>query len=112
MPVSNDSFASLVGQIGEFYITDRTMKKAQINVQAALDAGNLEDRDRAEYINTAGRYFSSFEREARQHLQAVDKRLEHADQVQFNLNAERGVTVGRIQATQAVLAALAEVKSE
>ena len=49
-------------------------------------------------------YFSGFEREARAHLRDVDKRLEGLNQVNFNLTAERGVAVKRIEATQGVLA--------
>ena len=48
----------------------------------------------------------AFEREARGHLRDVDRRLEQANQVHFNLAAERGVAVKRIEATQAVLAEL------
>ncbi|MDQ2681640.1 MAG: hypothetical protein M3Y21_11590 [Candidatus Eremiobacteraeota bacterium] len=108
MPVNSEPFAKLVERIGEFYITDRAMKKAQIKIKSALAAGSIDEQSRGEYIDAAQRYFSGFEREARQHLNTVDKRLEHADQVQFNLNAERGVAVGRIQATQDVLAAIAQ----
>ncbi len=52
------------------------------------------------------RYFGALEREARAHLRDVDHRMEHANQVLFNLTAERGVATKRIEATKAVLAEL------
>lgn len=102
MPVDMD-FAALVRRVGEFYITDRSMKAAQKKIENALASGAVENRDRTEYLAAVRRYFTGFEREARGHLRTVDKRLEHLNQVQFNLTAERGVAVRRIEATQAVL---------
>jgi len=40
----------------------------------------------------------------------VDRRLEHTNQVVFNLTAERGVAVKRIEGTQSVLSTLAGVE--
>jgi hypothetical protein len=102
MPVDMD-FAALVRRVGEFYVTDRSMKAAQKKIENALASGAVDSRDRAEYLAAVRRYFTGFEREARGHLRTVDKRLEHLNQVQFNLTAERGVAVRRIEATQAVL---------
>ena len=102
MPESAE-FRALVARVGEFYITDKAMKHAQKKMEVALAAGDAEDRERREYLAAVRRYFTGFEREARSHLRDVDKRLEHANQVQFNLTAERGVAVRRIEATQAVL---------
>lgn len=96
-------FESLVKRVGEFYITDRAMKAAQKTIETALASGRVDDRAREEYLAAVRRYFTGFEREARSHLRSVDKRLEHLNQVQFNLTAERGVAVRRIEATQAVL---------
>lgn len=42
----------------------------------------------------------------RAHLRDVDRRLERTNQIVFNLTAERGVAVKRIEATQSVLDAL------
>jgi len=42
-------------------------------------------------------------------LRTVDKRLEHINQVHFNLTAERSVAVRRIDETRAVLDRLASV---
>lgn len=113
MPVDMD-FSALVKRVGEFYITDRSMKAAQKKIETALAAGDADSRDRDEYLAAVRRYFTGFEREARAHLRSVDKRLEHLNQVQFNLTAERAVAVRRIEATQAVLGdagALAEPKA-
>jgi hypothetical protein len=83
------------------------MKQAQQRIEAALHNGSLDDRVRAEYLAAARRYFEGFDREARAHLRDVDRRLEHVNQVHFNLTAERGVAVKRIEATHAVLHRLA-----
>lgn len=101
--MSDSEFSALVKRVGEFYITERAMKSAQKKIEAALAAGNSDVRAREEYLAAVRRYFSGFEKEARGHLRSVDKRLEHINQVHFNLTAERGVAVRRIEATQAVL---------
>ena len=103
MPVEME-FASLVKRVGEFYITDRAMKAAQKKIEDALSRDGAVNADaREEYLAAVRRYFTGFEREARTHLRSVDKRLEHINQVHFNLTAERGVAVRRIEATQSVL---------
>ena len=72
--------------------------------QRAIEGNSAVDaRAAADYLRAVRRYFEGFEREARSHLRDVDKRLEHANQVVFNLTAERGVAVKRIEATQSVL---------
>ncbi|HEV3152832.1 MAG TPA: hypothetical protein VGZ02_03400 [Candidatus Baltobacteraceae bacterium] len=97
------SFHALVERVGQFYITDRAMKAAQKRIESALAGGEADERERAAYLDAVKRYFTGFEREARAHLRDVDKRLEQVNQVHFNLTAERGVAVRRIEATQAVL---------
>jgi len=72
-------------------------------VVAAAGGEDPEDRDREEYLQAVWHYFSGFEREARQHLREIDKRLEHANQVHFNLTAERGVAAARSEASRGVL---------
>ena len=105
-----DAFGALVARVGAFHVTDRAMKNAQLKIEEALRSGNLDERSRAEYLDAVRRYFTPFEREARGHLRDVDRRLEHANQVVFNLTAERGVAVKRIEATQGVLADLASLE--
>ena len=100
-------FASLVARVGEFHITDRAMKSAHARAEEALAQGRADERTQRDYVEAVRRYFEPFEREARAHLRDVDKRLEHANQVVFNLTAERGVAVKRIEATQGVLADIA-----
>jgi hypothetical protein len=104
--VTDERLAALVAQVGNFHITDRTMRKAQDAAARAVASGSLDSRMRDDYLAAVRRYFGAFEREARGHLRDVDRRLEHANQVVFNLAAERGVAVKRIEATQAVLAEL------
>jgi hypothetical protein len=102
--MANDRFASLVETVGAFHITERAMKHAQAEAEAAVHAGESTDAAIARYLEAVNRYFSGFEREARAHLRDLDKRLEGLNQVIFNLTAERGVAVKRIEATQSVLA--------
>lgn len=108
---NSDLFRSLVARVREFYVTDKAMKKAQQKIEIALAQGGSDDRDQKEYLAAVRRYFSGFEREARAHLREVDKRLENINQVHFNLTAERGVAVRRIEATQAVLQEVDRVES-
>jgi hypothetical protein len=105
MPV--DAFlAQLAAQIGAFHITDAAMRRAQQRVEGAIARGSVDADEMRAYLTAARRYFSSFDREARAHLRDVDRRLTRANQVVFNLTAERGVAVKRIEATTAVLGAL------
>lgn len=107
--MADDSLRELVVRVGEFYVTDKALKTAQKRMEAALQAGAADDRTQQEYLTAVRRYFAGFEKEARAHLRDVDKRLEHVNQVQFNLTAERGVAVRRIEATQSVLQELERV---
>lgn len=107
--MADDSLRALVARVGEFYVTDKTLKAAQKKMEAALAAGAVDERTHQEYVWAVHRYFTGFEKEARGHLRDVDKRLEHVNQVQFNLTAERGVAVRRIEATQSVLQELERV---
>jgi hypothetical protein len=102
MPVDG-ALAALATHVGGFHITDRTMKRAQEDVVAAIAAGSVDDRIRDAYLSAVRHYFDGFQKEARAHLRDVDKRLEQINQVAFNLTAERGVAVKRIEATESVL---------
>lgn len=106
----DEPFRRLVERVAAFYITDKAMKEAQQRAVSAVEAGAADERARAAYTAAVRRYFASFEREARAHLRTVDKRLEQANQVQFNLTAERGVAVRRIEETRAVLEDLQRVE--
>jgi hypothetical protein len=97
----------LVARVGAFHITDGAMVRAQRAVEAALEKGAIDAGARHAYRTAVRRYFEGFDREARAHLRDVDRRLEHTNQVVFNLTAERAVAVKRIEATQSVLNALA-----
>jgi hypothetical protein len=105
-------FAELVAQVGAFHITDRSMKLAQDAAESALREGRSGDVEAGRYLQAVNHYFSGFEREARAHLRDVDKRLEGLNQVIFNLTAERGVAVKRIEATQSVLARARELEAQ
>ena len=102
MPV-DAALTALAAHVGGFHITDRTMKRAQEDVTAAIAAGDVDDRAREAYLSAVRHYFNGFQKEARAHLRDIDKRLEQINQVAFNLTAERGVAVKRIEATEGVL---------
>jgi hypothetical protein len=101
--MSEDRFAALVTHVGAFHITDRSMRAAQHAAETAVRDGHADEAARRAYVAAVQHYFAGFEREARLHLRDVDKRLEGLNQMIFNLSAERGVAVKRIEATQAVL---------
>lgn len=103
MPFDAEALQRLVERVGAFYITDRAMLAAQRAIEAAFVSGTPDANATRSYLRAVRAYFVAFEREAREHLRAVDKRLENANQVVFNLTAERGVAVKRIEATQGVL---------
>jgi len=109
---ADEALRALVAKVGAFYITDKAMKQAQQQIETALVTGAPDERVREAYFEAVRRYFGGFEREARGHLRDVDKRLENANQVVFNLTAERGVAVRRIEATQSVLEDLDRVGSQ
>ncbi len=109
MPV-DDALRRLVAQVGEFHITDRAMRDAQRSIEAALSRGEPADDVCAAYCQAVRDYFEGFDREARAHLRDVDRRLERLNQIHFNYTAERGVAVKRIEATQALLHALAAAR--
>jgi hypothetical protein len=109
MPV-DDPLLALASRVGAFHITDRAMKRAQNDLERAIAAGDVGDRARAVYVAAVRKYFDAFESEARAHLRDIDRRLVHLNQVHFNLTAERGVAVKRIEATQTVLNEIATVQ--
>ena len=82
------------------------MKRAHGAIEAAIARDDVDHATRAAYLREVRRYFEGFDREARAQLRDVDRRLERVNQIHFNLTAERGVAVKRIEGTQNVLAAL------
>jgi hypothetical protein len=108
---ADSAFAELVARVAAFHITQRAMKDAQRVAEAAVAAGTVEAAVQTAYLAAVRRYFESFDREARGHLRDVDRRLERANQIHFNLTAERGVAVKRIEATSAVLQAMQKVEA-
>jgi hypothetical protein len=99
----------LVERVGAFHLTDRSMLAAQRSIAAALAGGNVTAAAAREYVVAVSRYFEGFEREARGHLRDLDRRLVQANQVVFNLTAERSVAAKRIEATAAVLKTVADL---
>jgi hypothetical protein len=106
----NDAFRALVAHVGQFYVTDKKMKSAQARIESLIAAGEADRPECEAYLTAVRAYFSGFEKEARAHLRTLDKRLEHANQVHFNLTAERSVAVRRIEATRQVLSDLEKIQ--
>jgi hypothetical protein len=100
---SDSGLEALASHVGAFHITDRAMKRAQTDIEAALQSGAVDERTREAYLGAVHHYFDGFCKEARAHLRDVDRRLERANQVVFNLAAERGVAVKRIESTEGIL---------
>lgn len=95
----------LVARVAVFHVTDRALQRVQRALEAALERGTIDEAQRTQYLAEVKRYFAGFDREARAHLRDVDRRLERINQIHFNLTAERGVAVKRIEATRSVLEA-------
>lgn len=108
--MSETQLQALVERVAAFHIVDRNMRSAQDAVVRALRNGKVDEDQRIAYLDAVRRYFAGFDREARVHLRDVDRRLEHVNQVRFNLTAERGVIVKRIEATSAVLQQLDSIE--
>ena len=107
-----DKVAELAQRVGNFHITDRAMKRAQRAIEQALDAGNADEAARRAYLDSVRQYFEGFSKEARSRLRDLDRRLEEINQVHFNLIAERGVAVKRIEATEAILHDASEIEEQ
>ncbi len=84
-----------------FRITDRALLRARERAERGHGANGTATLEQA-----ARRYFASLEREATQHLAAIDSRLDDLYQRQYNLQAERGVAERRLLCAQRALAAL------
>jgi hypothetical protein len=85
------------------------MLRAQRAFEAALEAGEPAPAQRDAYLAAVRTYFAGFERDARAQLAGVDRELEAVYQRQYNLAAERGVALKRVEAVQGVLASLGEL---
>ncbi len=108
MTVAPERLATLVAQVGAFHITDRAMLRAQRTFAAALERGTPAAAETTAYLQAVRAYFSAFAHDADAQLASVDRELERLYQRQYNLAAERGVAVKRIESVQGVLALLAE----
>jgi uncharacterized protein YoaH (UPF0181 family) len=110
MEPEREKLRELVERVGAFHLRGHAMQRAQRGMTELLASGEAIPPARvAAYLRETRRYFADFEREARTHVKDVDRRLGHVSQLQFNLTAERGVALRRIEITQGVLRALAEL---
>jgi hypothetical protein len=106
-----ERLAALAATVATFHVTERAMRGAQDRIERALAAGAVDDATASAYLDAVRRYFEPYEREAQGQLRHVDRELERLYQLQFNLTAERGVVVRRIEAVRGVLDALAETRA-
>ena len=101
--------AALAARVAEFHLTDRAMLRAQQSFAAALERGEPSAAETSAYLRAVRTYFAGFARDADAQLASVDRELERLYQRQYNLAAERGVAVKRVEAVQGVLGVLAEL---
>ena len=87
------------------------MLSAQKAIEEILAARAPTEEEARRYTAAVKSYFSAFAREAQQRLDELDRRIAHVNQVQFNLQAERGVALRRVEITQGVLSGAAELGS-
>ena len=102
----------LARRVAAFHITDRAMLRAQKAFSEALERGAPSGADVAAYVRAVRAYFGGFARDADAQLAGVDRELERLYARQYNLAAERGVAVKRVEAVQGVLRILAELPLE
>lgn len=112
MTSERTDIAALVDEVGRFYVRDRELSRVQKKMAETIARGETPSPKAVrEYVGVVKRYFAGFEREAQSHLRDLDARLKRVSQEQYNLTAERGVAARRIEATQNVLAKVAEVEN-
>jgi hypothetical protein len=109
LPADPKRLRDLVAQVGEFQIRDKAMTSAQRAMQAILAQRQPTAEEIGRYRTAVERYFSASAREAEARLRDVDRRIAHVNQVQFNLQAERGVALRRVEVTQGVLSGAREL---
>jgi hypothetical protein len=85
------------------------MNSAQRTMEAILAEREPTEEELGRYRIALERHFSGFAREARRRLDELDRRITQINQVQFNLQAERGVALRRVELTQGVLSGAAEL---
>ena len=90
--VDREAVRALWNEVDGFHVRDRGLKKAQVEMERALNADSeLQGEAVRTYIAAVRRYFSGFHREAKQHLGSIDRRLDQLAQLQFNATAERAL---------------------
>jgi len=78
-------------------------------MERILEMREPTDEEIRHYRAAVERYFCTFAREAERRLHDLDRRIAHMNQVQFNLQAERGVAQRRVEVTQGVLSGAREL---
>jgi hypothetical protein len=101
--------AALVETVAGFHLTDRRLLRAQRAIERELANGTAVPAAVSAYLAAVRSYFTAFAVDAQAQLVSVDRELEGLYQRQYNLAAERGVAVKRIEVVQGVLARLTEL---
>jgi hypothetical protein len=101
--------AALVETVAGFHLTDRRLLRAQREIERELAGGTAAPAAVSAYLAAVRSYFTAFAGDAQAQLASVDRELEGLYQRQYNLAAERGVAVKRIEVVQGVLARLTEL---
>ena len=109
MTASSERLAALAAAVSTFHITDRAMQRAQRAFATACTGRAPSDAEASAYLRAVRAYFDGFAHDADAQLANVDRELERLYQRQYNLAAERGVAVKRVESVQGVLAILAEL---
>ena len=109
LTVSRERLQALVAEVGEFRIRDRALTEAQRRMEAIVREREPSGEELRRYLSDVERYFGAFAAEARRNLADLDRRIAHQNQVLFNLQAERGVALRRVERTQGVLSGVEEI---
>ncbi len=105
----HERLRALVATVGAFHVRDRSLVRAQRDIERAFASGGPNAAGVRVYLAAVQRYFRGFNAEAVAQLRYVDRELERLYQRQFNLTAERAVAARRVEVTQGVLSTLAEL---
>jgi len=109
LPADRERLERIAKEVAEFRIRDRRLLAEQKKIEEILRDREPNADEVRRYRDAVERYFRGFTREAKQRLDELDRRIAHINQVQFNLQAERGVALRRIEKTQGVLSEVSEL---
>jgi len=65
-----ETLVAVAATLGAFHLTGRAMRTAQERIEAALAAGDVDERGVRAYLDAVRRYFGPYEREANGQLRS------------------------------------------